>query len=102
MTKVVNKKTYQGTDGFYIGRPTIWGNPWSHLDVKDTVKVSTRNEACDNHLNWLLGTDFQDFEQDQRKQILDSLELLRGETLLCWCRPKRCHGENYIRLLNES
>ena len=28
---VRNKKTYKGT-GIYIGRPSVFGNPYSHLD----------------------------------------------------------------------
>lgn len=27
------------------------------------------------------------------------LEFLRGKTLICFCKPRRCHGDTYVEVL---
>lgn len=86
----------------YIGRPTKWGNPWSHkADTQAEFQTETREEAVDNYRKWLTGEDFCDTLQDRRQWILDHLESLRGKTLGCWCHPKKCHGEILLELLKK-
>lgn len=48
MPKVFNKHHKNAPkNAVYIGRGSIWGNPYTHLDSKypDTIKVSSREEA---------------------------------------------------------
>lgn len=86
----------------YCGRPSIYGNIFSHKDVKDTIKCKTRIEAISNFRKWLLGLDFLDLEQERRKKILDNLSSLKNKILGCWCKPMACHCDVLIELLNNK
>lgn len=74
----------------YIGRPSIWGNPYSH--EKDSLaqwRVKTRAEAIECYEAWLLN----------RPDLLARLPELDGKWLGCWCRPLSCHGEVLARFV---
>ena len=80
MPEVHNKRA--GTappDAFYIGRGSMWGNPFV------IGRDGTRDEVCDRYEREVL-------------PCLD-LELLRGCDLVCWCAPARCHGDAILRKL---
>lgn len=86
---------------FYIGRPSNWGNLWSHKDYGlAEFYVSTREEAIDNYYYWLKGMKFQEVHPDRRKWILDNIHLLENQTLGCHCFPRACHGEVLLALAN--
>jgi len=90
MCKVVHckKEPYD----VYIGRPSKWGNPFSHK--KDTLaefRVSTRDEAIRKYGEWLL----------KQPHLMNQLHELRGKILGCWCNPKACHGDLLLRLAND-
>ena len=71
-----------------IGRPSKWGNPFKiGAPHPVTGRPMTRDEVIDLHFEW--------FGQ-QTELILDLPELF-GKRLGCWCRPRRCHGDNLIR-----
>jgi Domain of unknown function (DUF4326) len=73
----------------YIGRPSRWGNPYSHQD--DTLaqfKVATRALAIQAYLGWLA----------TQPALLQALPELHGKVLGCWCVPRPCHGEILARL----
>ena len=63
----------------YIGRGSMWGNPFV------IGKHGTRDDVCDR------------FEAE----ILPTLDIepLRGKHLICFCAPKRCHGDAILRAL---
>ncbi len=68
----------------YIGRPSKWGNPYSHKD--DTIaefRVKDRKEAVQKFEEYLLGNE----------ELMKSLSELKGKTLGCWCKPSSCHGD---------
>lgn len=73
----------------YVGRPTKWGNPFSHLE-KDTLaqfKVPTREEAVEQYRLML-------WEKLRSGDItVRELAALHGKTLGCWCAPRLCHAE---------
>lgn len=76
----------------YIGRPSIWGNPYSHKE--DTIaefKVATREEAIAKYRDYILN----------KPELMSKLEELRGKRLGCWCRPQKCHGDILIELLDK-
>lgn len=78
----------------YIGRPSKWGNPWSHQD--DTLaeyKVETRKEAVDKYEQWIRS------QPDMMKAIKTEL---KGKVLGCWCAPKLCHGYILAWIANEE
>jgi len=69
----------------YIGRGSIWGNPFriGRDGDRSTVISKYREYARKN------------------KRILDSLHLLEGKVLGCYCKPKACHGDVLIEMLAE-
>lgn len=86
MCEVVNIRTLTRFDEthVYIGRPSKFGNPFSHRD--DTLaehKVATRAEAIRQYEAYLLSS----------PELLSQLHELKGKTLTCWCKPKACHGD---------
>jgi hypothetical protein len=88
MCKVHNK--YHGTagpDAVYIGR----GSPYGNVFV--IGKDGTRDEVCDK------------FEQMIESNVLFKATIrnhLRGRDLVCFCAPKRCHGDTLLRIANEE
>lgn len=86
----------------YIGRPTIYGNPWSFKGgTKAEFIVDSREESVANYEKWLIGSDFKDVLQVKRKQILENLPLLKGKILGCWCFPRACHGDVLEKMANS-
>lgn len=85
-------RKYQPHD-VYIGRPSKWGNPFSHKSgTRALFRVSTRKEAVEKYEVWL---------KDQ-SELMAALPELRGKVLGCWCAPYACHGDVLVRLANES
>ena len=68
----------------YIGRPSIWGNPFTHKpDTTAQVTVSTREHAIQLYEKHLLDS----------PELLAKLPELKGKVLGCWCKPNACHGD---------
>jgi hypothetical protein len=88
--KVYNKrKPDYPEDAVYVGRPSIFGNPYSHLPGKGEVDVATREEAIEAHRLWLQRT----------PELVDRIRrVLRGKDLLCWCAPFACHADTLLRV----
>lgn len=82
-TKVVHVRDKKPGD-VYIGRPSKWGNPFSHKPsrVPGVTLVETREEAVRRYREWVLG----------QPQLLSCLDELCGKRLVCWCAPELCHG----------
>jgi len=76
----------------YIGRPSEWGNPFSHLSVSAAKwRVATREEAIRKYEEWLL----------EQPDLLERVRReLRGKVLGCWCAPLACHGHVLARVAN--
>jgi hypothetical protein len=82
----VNKEPYD----VYIGRPSQWGNPYSHkIGTLAQFRVNTVKEAIDAYEKYLLAN----------TKLMESLHELKGKTLGCWCKPGPCHGDIIIKLL---
>lgn len=64
----------------YVGRPSIWGNPF-------TVEKYGQGGACEMHAAW--------FPTDLKLKA--QVKELKGKTLVCYCHPKRCHGDLLAR-----
>ena len=87
----LNKDEYD----IYIGRGSKWGNPFSHRDgTKAEYIVSSRKEAIESYENWIRYGDGE--------HLLDDLHELDGKILGCFCKPKACHGDILLKLLDES
>ncbi len=84
--KVLNKKRLRGfvPNSVYIGRPSIWGNPFV------LGKDGNRWDVITKYERWLA----------QQPHLLAQLDRLRGRHLVCWCTPQPCHGDVLLRLAN--
>lgn len=88
MTKVVNKRNSKYD--IYIGRPSIWGNPFSHLNgTLAKYKAASRQDAINKYENYLRNN----------KELMSRLPELKGKILGCWCKPLECHGDVLVRLV---
>lgn len=86
--KVKNKKTYKG-EGEYIGRPSPLGNPFKINSEED------REESLSKYRVWL-DEKLKDRDSKQSKELLRLLNILQTTgklVLICWCKPKPCHGD---------
>jgi len=64
--------------GIYIGRPSIFGNPFKRAGHReDNIRQYKR-------YFWDRINSDADF--------LDAVLSLEGKDLICWCAPKPCHG----------
>ena len=91
-TKVVHCKK-QPFD-VYIGRPSKWGNPFTHIKDKKTLAefvVKTRKESIERYEAWIL----------TQPELLADLHELKGQRLGCFCAPKSCHGHILAKLADE-
>lgn len=95
MCRVLNKRVSGIPKGaVYVGRPTKWGNPFSHKpETLAKYKVATRDEAVESFERWLLA---------QPELVAAARLELRGKDLVCWCAPARCHAEVLMRVANEG
>jgi hypothetical protein len=92
---LVNIKTTSQFD-VYIGRPSKWGNPFSHKKTSTLAKhsCSTRQESIQKYKEYLtIG---------EGRHLLADLHELDGKILGCFCKPKPCHGDVLLQLLQET
>lgn len=103
-TTIVNIKN--SDYDIYIGRGKCWktgidsefGNPFTHIKDKTTLAsfvVESRQKAIESHYFYLRN------KLASNKILLDKFKLLKGKILGCHCKPKSCHGDNIIKLLDE-
>ncbi len=77
----------------YIGRPTIYGNP---CYLKQGASLEER-ESCI--------AEFQTYFDERianDKRFKAAVRTLRGLRLGCHCAPLPCHGDVYVKWLNEN
>ena len=92
-TKVVHckKEPYD----VYIGRPSKWGNPFTHKKDSTNAKYfkPTRAEAIEAYRDYIL--------TGKGTHLLEDLGELEGKVLGCWCKPKSCHGDILIEIIKS-
>lgn len=69
----------------YIGRPSIWGNPF------EIGKDGTRDEVVQKYKIWVM----------EQPELVKRISELRGKVLGCWCAPKKCHGDVLAIMANS-
>jgi len=84
-TSVGNMRTAKVGEGFYVGRPTKWGNRFVIGRDGDRATVIAKYER------WLRA----------QPQLMAELPELKGRKLLCWCAPAACHADVLARLAEE-
>ena len=75
------------TDAVYIGRGSPFGNPF-------TIGTNgNRDEVCDK---------FEEYVKSNPELVERIKKELCGKNLVCFCKPKRCHGDTLIRIANTE
>lgn len=98
MPKRIQRKRTKGwrmPDGaIYVGRPSIYGNPWSLTDYGEySINLFRR---------WLTGQMRLTGElRRSRERLLEGLDALRGKDLACWCpEGSPCHADILLEIAN--
>lgn len=86
MTEVVNKR--DRLYDVYIGRGSIWGNPF-------TVEQFGRDECIEKYEQYIRD------KLRNNPELWQELQKLEGKVLGCFCKPKRCHGDILVKILEE-
>ena len=104
LVTVVNKYTHAPTEhDVYIGRGSVFGNPYTHLPSsrKDAIKVKTRAEACAQYQKHFMAQT----AVIARKELLQLInKVINNEpvNLVCFCSPKQCHGDYLKQVIDEA
>jgi hypothetical protein len=70
----------------YIGRPSKWGNPF-------VVGANrSRAQAVEAYRKWIMS----------QRDLLGSLQEIRGKILGCYCHPLSCHGDVLAELADNG
>lgn len=69
----------------YIGRGSIWGNPFK------IGEDSSRSQVIEKYQNYLL----------TKPDLILKIGQLKGKVLGCWCAPLPCHGDILAHLANK-
>ncbi len=83
-TSVVNKRKERCD--VYIGKGSTWGNPFV------MGRDGTRKEVITKYREWIV----------TNPAVIAHLGELRGKVLGCFCKPKPCHGDVLVELIEEG
>ena len=92
MPEIYNKRKPKtipdGVNPIYVGRPGLFGNPYSVADYGHERAVAL-------YIDWIMC--------HPQKSIRDKArEVLKGQDLLCWCAPESCHAEILMKIANSG
>lgn len=73
-------------DAVYVGRPSMFGNPFT------IGKDGTRAEVIQKYEELLLRNP---------TLVAEIKKQLKGKDLVCWCAPEACHADVLLRVANE-
>ena len=93
----------------YVGRPTIWGNPFKHDDPAAAVEAYRRH--CQGGTQVFdIGPGKLQFAGNMHRNsthwawpewLRKNVETLRGKDLACWCpEGQPCHADVLLELAN--
>ena len=93
MPKVWNKRDPNcPKDAVYVGRPTKWGNPYSHQNnTLAQFKVDSKAEAIEA---------FRDMVRADPEFQNEIVLALSGKDLVCFCAPRPCHADILLEIAN--
>lgn len=92
MTTVVHCK--KAPYDVYIGRPSKWGNPYSHMPgTLAKHQVASREEAIQRYE--------EEYLHSRPDLMMAARRKLKGKVLGCWCSPLPCHGDVLARIAEE-
>ncbi|MDX0831238.1 DUF4326 domain-containing protein [Sinorhizobium medicae] len=68
----------------HVDRSTAWGNPFT------MTREAERNRVCDQYESAIRAN----------PELMTRVPSLKGKLLLCWCHPRRCHGDTLAMMAN--
>ena len=91
-----------------VSRPSVFGNPFKWTLAREAGYLGTEEElrafSVQVFREWM--TDNKRFghgQEVQLKNLLESLPMLRGMNLACWCPLGRaCHADVLLELANKN
>lgn len=84
--KVLNKHKCGVPKGsIYIGRGSIWGNPF---------RIGTDGDRAD------VIRKYEEYIR-ARPTLLSMVKELKAKDLVCFCAPQACHGDVLVKLVEE-
>lgn len=87
MPKVLNAHIHGiPKDAVYIGRPSIWGNPYPLFPGRSREEVIRKYKV------------YLDNNPELKTKAKTELE---GKDLVCFCSPLACHGDYLMQIANE-
>lgn len=85
---IVHTKRSNHINTINVGRPSVLGNPFSHLHLKHCIHVPTVEDAVQHYKQWLIDS------IPTSQAIRDALNniIIAGRTgtvhLACWCKDE--------------
>ena len=95
--KITVASKRDGASGWYVGRPSALGNPFTMRTEAD------RDRVIGQYREWLAHK-----IADRDAAVMNELNaMLKHEeiTLVCWCAPKRCHADviaQWLHTMSET
>lgn len=89
MTQVIHHRdilSFEPDQLVWIDRPTKWGNPFE-IDVR---RGFSREYVIRLYEHWVV----------RQPKLMAALDELQDKVLVCHCKPKPCHGDVLVRLLD--
>lgn len=100
-----SKETHDGPNNYYIGRPSVLGNPYTDKPLSGTMAIfqaKTREEAIEKYEDYF---DIQYGHNIEFTKAIDEIyeKYKNGETvyLECYCHPLPCHGDVIVKKLQQ-
>lgn len=87
MPVVYNRYKFAPKEAVYIGRNSLWGNPFKIGPDGD------RQDVC---------RQYEDMLKEHPELVQDIKAQLKGKDLVCFCAPLQCHGDTILRIANEE
>lgn len=79
----------------YVGRPTVWQNPYGLPSTNALITEATREECVRSHREMVAN------ECADLGRVPAYIQELRGKNLACWCRlDEPCHADTLLRIAN--
>lgn len=77
----------------YVGRPSPWGNPYSH---KEGTLAAYKTASIEESI-----IKFEEYVRSSPALITLIKDQLKGKILGCWCHPTPCHADILAKIANE-
>lgn len=103
----ISKEDYSFSDNYYyIGRPSILENPYTHLPLKNTralYQCKSREESISKYNDYF---DTMYGHNIEYTKLIDEIyeKYKNGEEIYlgCWCHPLSCHGDIIKQKLEQK